>query len=55
MVGKAQTLHGVRSGLYCGCSNGVPLICFLQAELKIQSCNADDPLRKYPASQKGYF
>jgi hypothetical protein len=26
MVGKVQKLHGVRSGLYGGCSNGVPPI-----------------------------
>jgi hypothetical protein len=25
MVGKVQKLHGVRSGLYGGCSNGVTL------------------------------
>jgi hypothetical protein len=32
MVGKAQKLHGVRSGKYGGCSNGVPLIHFFQAK-----------------------
>jgi len=32
MVGKAQKLHGVRSGMYGGCSNGVPLIHFFQAK-----------------------
>jgi hypothetical protein len=36
MVGKAQKSHGARSGLYGGCSNGVPLIHFFQAEHKIQ-------------------
>jgi hypothetical protein len=28
MVGKAQKLHGVRSGQYGRCSDGVPLISF---------------------------
>jgi hypothetical protein len=37
MVGKAQKLHGMRSGLYGGCSNGVPLIHFFQAEQRIHS------------------
>jgi hypothetical protein len=32
MVGKAQKLHGVRYGLYGGCSSGVPLIHFFKAE-----------------------
>jgi hypothetical protein len=36
MVGKAQTLHGVRSGLYGRCSNGVPPIHFLHTEHRIQ-------------------
>jgi hypothetical protein len=36
MVGKAQKSHGERSGLYGGCSNGVPLIHFFQAERRIQ-------------------
>jgi hypothetical protein len=30
MVGKAHKSHGVRSGLYDGCSNGVPPILFFQ-------------------------
>jgi hypothetical protein len=36
MVGKAQKSHGVRSGLYGGCSNGVLPIHFFQAEHRIQ-------------------
>jgi hypothetical protein len=36
MVGKAQKSHGARSGLYGGCSNGVPPILFFQAEHRIQ-------------------
>jgi sarcosine oxidase delta subunit len=33
---KAQKLNGARSGLYGGCSNGVPLMHFLQTEHRIQ-------------------
>jgi hypothetical protein len=36
MVEKSQKLHGVRSGLYSGCSDGVPPIHFFQAEYRIQ-------------------
>jgi hypothetical protein len=36
MVGKAQNLHGARSGLYGGCTNGVPLIHFFHAEHRIR-------------------
>jgi hypothetical protein len=36
MVGKAQELHGARSGLYGRCSNGVLLIHFFQAKHRIQ-------------------
>jgi hypothetical protein len=36
MVGKAQKSHGVRSGLYGGCSNGVPPVHFFQAEHRIR-------------------
>jgi hypothetical protein len=36
MVGKAQKSHGARSGLYGGCSNGVPQVHFFQAEHRIQ-------------------
>jgi hypothetical protein len=36
VVGKVQKLHGAGSGLYGGCSNGVPLIHFFQAEPRIQ-------------------
>jgi hypothetical protein len=36
MVGKAQKWHGARSGLYGGCSNGVPPIHVSQAEHRIQ-------------------
>jgi hypothetical protein len=36
MVGKAQKSHGARSGLYDGCSDGVPQIHFFQAEHRIQ-------------------
>jgi hypothetical protein len=36
IVGKSQKSHGARSGLYGGCSNGVPPIHFFQAEHRIQ-------------------
>jgi hypothetical protein len=36
MVGKAQKLYGVRSGLYGGCSNGVPPVHFFLAKHRIQ-------------------
>jgi hypothetical protein len=36
MVAEAQKSHGARSGLYGGCSNGVPPIHFFQAEHRIQ-------------------
>jgi hypothetical protein len=36
MVGKAQKSHRARSGLYDGCSNGVPPIHFFQFENIIQ-------------------
>jgi hypothetical protein len=35
MVGKPQKSHGARSGLYGGCSNGVPPIHCFQAEHRI--------------------
>jgi hypothetical protein len=36
MVGKAQKLHGASSGLYGGCSNGVPPIHLFQSEHRFQ-------------------
>jgi hypothetical protein len=36
MVGKAPKSHGAGSGLYDGCSDGVPLIHFFQTEHRIQ-------------------
>jgi hypothetical protein len=36
MVEKAQKSHGTGSGLYGGCSDGVPPIQFFQAEHRIQ-------------------
>jgi hypothetical protein len=36
MVGEAQKSRGVRSGLYGGCSDGVPPIHFFQAEHRIE-------------------
>jgi hypothetical protein len=36
MVREAQKSHGERSGLYGGCSDGIPPIHFFQAEHRIQ-------------------
>jgi hypothetical protein len=36
MFGKDQKSHGARSGLYGGCSNGIPPIHFFQADHRIQ-------------------
>jgi hypothetical protein len=36
VVGNAQKSHGERSGLYGGCSDGVPAIHFFQAEHRLQ-------------------
>jgi hypothetical protein len=36
MVGKAKKSHGARSGLYGGCSDGVPPIDVFQAEHRIR-------------------
>jgi hypothetical protein len=58
MVGKSQKSNGARSVLYGECSNGFPPIHFFQAEHRIQSRNADAPLRKClvaPPSWKGFF
>jgi hypothetical protein len=37
MVGKAQKSHGTRSGLYGGCSNGVPQIHFSKPKTEFNS------------------
>jgi hypothetical protein len=48
MVGKAQKLHGARSGLYGGCSNGVPPIHLFQVESRIK-------FRSHPMRFVGFF
>jgi hypothetical protein len=48
MVGKAQKSHEARSGLYGGCSSGVPPIHFFQAEHRIQ-------FRSRPMRFLGFF
>jgi hypothetical protein len=47
MVRKAQKSHGARSGLYGGCSNGVPPTSVSASIVTFQSRNTDAPLRKY--------
>jgi hypothetical protein len=44
MVGKAQTSHGARSGLYGGWSNGIPPISVSASIVTSQSRNADAAL-----------
>jgi len=55
MVGKAQKSHGARSGLYGGCSNGVPPISVSASIATFQSRNADAPLRLLRHPKKGSF
>jgi hypothetical protein len=55
MVGKAQKSHGARSGLYGGCSNGVPPISVSASIAIFQSRNADAPIRSLRHPKKGSF
>jgi hypothetical protein len=55
MVGKAQKSRGARSGLYDGCSNGVPPILMSASTAPFQSHNADAPLRLLRHPKKGSF
>jgi hypothetical protein len=55
MVEKAQKSHGVRSGLYGGCSNGVPPISVSVSITIFQSYNADPPLRLLHHPTMGSF
>jgi hypothetical protein len=55
MVGKAKESHGARSGLYGGCSNGVPPISVSVSIATFQSRNADAPLMLLRHPKKGYF
>jgi hypothetical protein len=53
MVGKAQKWQGMRSGLYAGCSNGVPLNYFFQAEYRIQFRSRPMRLLGFSNHEKG--
>jgi hypothetical protein len=55
MVGKAQKLHWLSSGLYGGCSNGVPPNSMSTSIATFQSRNADAPLRLLSHPKKGSF
>jgi hypothetical protein len=55
MIGKAQKSHGARSGLYGGCSNGVPPILLSASIATFQSRNADAPIRLLRHPKKGSF
>jgi hypothetical protein len=53
--GWKSPAHGVRSGLYDGCSNGDPPISVSASIATFQSCNADAPLRLLRHPKKGSF
>jgi hypothetical protein len=53
MYGKTQKSHGARSGLYGGCSNGVPPIHFFQDENIIQSRSRPMWFLGFPNHEKG--
>jgi hypothetical protein len=55
MVGKVQKPHAARSGLYGGCSNGVPPISVSASIATLQSRNADTPLRLLRHPEKDSF
>jgi hypothetical protein len=55
VVGKAYKSHGTRSGLYGGCSDGVPPISISASIATFQSRNADAPLRLLRHPKKGSF
>jgi hypothetical protein len=55
VVGKAQKSHGASSGLYGGCSNGVPPISVSASIATFQSRNADAPLRLLRHPKTGSF
>jgi hypothetical protein len=55
MVGKAHKSHGARSGLYGGCSNGVPPISVSASIATFQSRNSDAPLKLLRHSKKRSF
>jgi hypothetical protein len=50
---KAQKSHGARSGLYGGCSNGVPPIHFFQTEHRIQFKSRPIRLLGFSNHEKG--
>jgi hypothetical protein len=52
---KPRNCMGARSGLYCGCSNGVPPISVSASIATFQSCNADAPLRLLRHPKKRSF
>jgi hypothetical protein len=55
MLRKAKKSHGARSGLYGGCSNGVPPIsvCASIATFELRNDNAPLSLLSHP--KKGFF
>jgi hypothetical protein len=55
MVGKAQKSHGARSGLYGGCSNGVPLISVRASIATLAVCGLALSCRLLRHPKKGSF
>jgi len=55
MVGKAQKLHGLRSGLYIGCSNGVPPISLSASIATLAVCGLALSWRLLRHPKKGSF
>jgi hypothetical protein len=55
MVGKAQKSHGARSGLYGGCSNGVPPMSVSASTATFQLRKAKAPPRLLRHPRKGSF
>jgi hypothetical protein len=53
VVGKAQKSQGARSGLYGGCSNGVPPIHFFQVEDRIQFRSRPMRFLRFSNHEKG--
>jgi hypothetical protein len=52
MVGKAQKSHGIRSGVYSGCSNGVPRSTFSKPSTEFNSDLAPRDFLSFPTMKR---